>query len=136
MKFTQTIRDYISKGTVADRANTTLTTAYVSAGEIDVRHLKGMIVYPVFDKNNATSGQIKVTAAHTAGGTHHQIGQYTNSSGTLTQELWVWNYTADANAVPIELDLTKISYLKIWTKSTGGTADAKMQIDYTATNVK
>lgn len=136
MKFTQTIRDYITKKTVVDRVNTTLTTSYVSAGEIDVRNLKSVKIFPIFDKNNATSGSVKVTELHTSGGVEHQVGQYTNSTGTLSLENWVWTYTADGNVVPIRIDVTDMNYIKIYAKSTGGTADAKMAITYLSSNQK
>jgi len=129
MKFIQTIRDYISKGTRAERADTTLTTSYVSAGEIDVRHFKSVKIYNKWTKNNATTALMKITELHTSGGQEHQQGDYTNVAGALSEESFETTYTVTGNKVPYAMDVTDVSYIKIYFKSAGGTADSKMKSD-------
>jgi hypothetical protein len=136
MKFVQTIRDYITKGTNVDRADTTLTTSYVNTGgEIDVRHLKSLKVFIDWTKNASTTGHMKFTELHTSGGTEHPVGYYENVAGALTPVDYEATFSVTGAQEPLILDVSSTSYLKIWGKSTGGSADAKMKIDYIGSNV-
>ena len=137
MKFVQTIRDYIMRKTVSDRTDTTLTGSYVSQGEIDISTDKSFTIFLKWTKGDETSAEMKVMMLYATGGTEHQHGTYTNASGTLSQEEFEYKYTtATTNAVPIELDITNFSILKIYVKATSGTPTGKMKIDYIRSNSK
>lgn len=137
MKFVQTNRDYIEKRTISDRTDTVLTHSHVSQGEIDISKYKSFTIFPIWTKGDETSAEIKVMMLHTASGDEHQHGGYTNASGTLTQQGYEYEYTtATTKAVPIELDVTGFSILKIYTKATAGTPTGKMKIDYIGSNSK
>jgi len=135
MNFLSTVRDYITRSAKSDRTDTVLTGSYVSQGEIDVRNYKTLVIFPKWTKGDETSAEIKITVLYTSGGTEHQQGVYTNSSGTLSQLAQEYQYTsASTNAVPIELDVTGFVFIKIYTKATGGTPTGKMKIDYIVSN--
>lgn len=130
MKFDTIIREFISNKVLTDRTATVLTAAYVSQGVIDVSKYKTLTIYPKYVNGDETSAQIKVTELHTTGGEEHQLGQYTNSSGTHSKELWEYSYTVSQNAIPITINVTGKKLLKIYTKATGGIPTGTMKIDY------
>lgn len=134
MKWTQTIRDYVYRKTVSDRVDTILTGAYVSQGEIDVTKYKSLAIFPIYTKGDETTSELKIAVLHTSGGAEHQIGDYSSTSGILTAEAYEYQYSVTANIVPIELDVTNLSLIKIYVKATGGTPTGKMEIDYTLSN--
>lgn len=134
MKFTQTIRDFINRKTLVDRADTTLTAAYVSQGEIDVSAYKTVAIYPIWTKGDETSAELKITELHTTGGSEYQLGDYTNVAGALAEEAFEITYTVTGKKTPIMVDVTGTSIIKIYVKATGGTPDGKIQIDYIGSN--
>ena len=135
MKYLGTNRDYISRKVVAERSDTVLTGSYVSQSEIDVTDYKSLTIFPKWTKGDEDSAELKVTTLHTTSGDEYQHGDYTDSIGTLTQLPYEYQYTiASTNGVPIELDVTNHSIIKIYVKATGGTPTGKMKIDYIGSN--
>lgn len=130
MKFDTIIREFISNKVVADRGVVALTGTHVSQSEIDVSKYKTLTIYPKYVKGDETTAQIKIIELHASGGAEHQLGQYTNSSGTLTKEVWEYTYTGTQVCVPITIDVTGKILIKIYTKATGGTPTGTMKIDY------
>ena len=135
VQHTQTVRQAVIKATVVDRTDTVLTATHVSQGEIDVSNVKSLTIYPMWTKGDETSAELKVTSLHVSGGVEHQLGAYTNASGTLSEEAFEYQYdTASTNAVPIELNVSGLSIIKIYVKATAGTPTGKMKIDYVRSN--
>lgn len=135
MKFVHTNRDFIDKLKVAYRASATISDTATSAGEIDVRFAKTLTLFLTYTKGTETGLTVTIKALHTTSGTEYQTGGYANASGSLTQETHTYLWTASANAVPIELDVTGYSYIKVYEVKTGGTASGTLVIDYIRSNV-
>lgn len=134
MNFTQTIREFLLKRTVAYRTATVISDTATSAGEIDVRTYKSLTLFLKYTKGTEGGVTVTMKALHTSSGDEFQIGGYTNSTGTLTQELYTYPFTSTANIVPIVLDVTKYSYIKVYEVKTSGTASGTLKIDYIGSN--
>ena len=137
MKFVHTNRDFIDKLKVAYRASAVVSDTATSAGEIDVRYAKSLNLFIKYTKGDETGLTITIKGLHTTGGQEYQIGCYTDASGSMTQEVYTYLYTATTNAVPIELDVTGYNYIKVYEVKTGGSTSAAtlLQIDYIRSNV-
>jgi len=136
MKFNDTIRDYVDKKVVAYRASAVISETATSAGEIDVSRYKKITFYLVYTKGTETGLTVTLKGLHTTGGAEHQLGIHLNTTGNMTQQLYTYLYTATANAIPLEVDVTGMKYIKLYEMKTGGTASGTLVAGYILSTAK